>query len=626
MRAPLGQTRRKEMQTNEHFDVVIMGGGYAGNVQARHLLRKIPGIKIAVIDPRSDEKVASIHKIGESTVEIGAIFLSKELGLVDYMIENHLPKCGLAFHWPRDPAKTDTIDDYYSIWPPRFPKVGTFQVHRGKLERDLQAMNREEGVTFLQGKVKDFELTSGDAKHEVEVKLNGEGRVTLSADHLVDAASRAFLTGKKTDNIIRDPEAMYGLDTGAVWVRVKGIDRKLFRDGGDPLKTATSHYYSTNHWFGHGHWFWMIPICDDTMSISIGAMFHHSEVDGSALDRKEKFLDFVKSNHTALYDIIASGEIEDFVYWKKPSHLCKEMFSKDNWYAIGDAAYFGDAFYSLGTSTIAFAVESVTELIRAKQAGECPIATEDKREAYNDFNVYYGQTVMHLYRDHAKHLGNASAMSWRIYLEYMWWFGVWVPVFIGKWHLDPWFVRATIRNCEKGFFKSMYDDFTRMIDEGKSAGFIDCYRADQLAFGYCPTDEHMEYMEDSMFEPQRLDIFTSLGRTYFLTALFVFKYQWNAFGVGGVLSPRTWTRSLRLLAKSVYMHLGSLQHRFRMRSRPASASHKKQMMDFENYVHRPILQPWTSLPQPAVDDDEDTLPQASPVAGKRPIPSAPAGL
>ena len=108
------------MQTNEHFDVVIMGGGYAGNVQARHLLRKIPGIKIAVIDPRSDEKVASIHKIGESTVEIGAIFLSKELGLVDYMIENHLPKCGLAFHWPRAPAKTDTIDDYYApCLPPR---------------------------------------------------------------------------------------------------------------------------------------------------------------------------------------------------------------------------------------------------------------------------------------------------------------------------------------------------------------------------------------------------------------------------------------------------------------------------------------------------------------------------
>jgi len=615
------------MQSNEHFDVVIMGGGYAGNVQARHLLRNIPGLRIAIVDPRSDDKVASIHKIGESTVEIGAIFLTKELGLIDYMIENHLPKCGLAFHWPRDPSTTDTIDDYFSIWPPRFPKVGTFQVHRGKLERDLQQMNRDDGVTFLQGKVKTFDLNAGDEQHNIEVKLNGEGRVSLSADHLVDAASRAFLTGKKTDNILTDPAEMYGLDTGAVWVRVKGIDRTLFRDGADPMKTATSHYYSTNHWFGHGHWFWMIPICDDSMTISIGAMFHHSEVNGEDLNRKEKFLDFVKANHKALYDIIASGEIEDFVYWKKPSHLCKEMFSKDNWYAIGDAAYFGDAFYSLGTSTIAFAVESVTELIRSKHAGECPIATEDKREAYNDFNVYYGKTVMHLYRDHHKHLGNASAMSWRIYLEYMWWFGVWVPTFIGKWHLDPWFARATIRNCEKGFFKTMYDDFSRMIDEGRSAGFIDCYRADQLALGYCPTDEHVDYMEDAVFEPQRLDIFSSLGRTYFLTVLFLFKFEWNAFGLMGVLSPRTLYRAARMLAKSVYMHMGSLQHRFRMRGRPSSAAHAQTTMDFENYVHRPILQPWLSGTTAAEDeDDEATLPQEDSGASRAPISSAPAGL
>ncbi len=614
------------MQSNEHFDVVIMGGGYAGNVQARHLLRTIPGIRIAIVDPRSDEKVASIHKIGESTVEIGAIFLSKELGLVDYMIENHLPKCGLAFHWPREPSKTDSIDDYFSIWPPRFPKVGTFQVHRGKLEHDLQQMNRDGGVTFLQGKVKDFELTAGDEKHNVEVKLNGEGRVTLSADHLVDAASRAFLTGKKTDNILNDPADMYGLDTGAVWVRVKGIDRTLFSDGADPLKTATSQYYSTNHWFGHGHWFWMIPICDDSMTISIGAMFHHSEVNGDDLNRKEKFLDFVRANHKALYDIIDSGEIEDFVYWKKPSHLCREMFSKDNWYAIGDAAYFGDAFYSLGTSTIAFAVESVTELIRSKHAGECPIATEDKREAYNDFNVYYGKTVMHLYRDHDKHLGNASAMSWRIYLEYMWWFGVWVPVFIGKWHLDPWFARATIANCEKGFFKTMYDDFTRMIEQGRSAGFIDCYRADQLALSYSPTDEHIDYMEDAIFEPQRLDIFSSLGRTYFLTVLFLFKFQWKAFGLMGVLSPRTLYRAARLLAKSVYMHTGSLQHRFRMRGRPASAPNAELAADFQDYVHRPILQPWLTQSAPAEEDDEATLPQDSMGAAARRVPRAPAGL
>jgi NADH dehydrogenase FAD-containing subunit len=35
------------------YDVVIMGAGFAGICQARHLLLNIPNLKIALIDPRS---------------------------------------------------------------------------------------------------------------------------------------------------------------------------------------------------------------------------------------------------------------------------------------------------------------------------------------------------------------------------------------------------------------------------------------------------------------------------------------------------------------------------------------------------------------------------------------------
>ncbi len=84
--------------TNE-YDVVIMGAGFAGVCQARHLLLNVPNIKIALIDPRPEERTNKDLKIGESMVEIATLFVCKELGLYEYMIENHPPKYALNFHW-----------------------------------------------------------------------------------------------------------------------------------------------------------------------------------------------------------------------------------------------------------------------------------------------------------------------------------------------------------------------------------------------------------------------------------------------------------------------------------------------------------------------------------------------
>ncbi|MFM6878759.1 MAG: tryptophan halogenase, partial [Microcystis panniformis] len=52
------------------YDVVIMGAGFAGVCQARHLMLKVPNIKIALIDPRPENRSDKDLKIGESTVEI----------------------------------------------------------------------------------------------------------------------------------------------------------------------------------------------------------------------------------------------------------------------------------------------------------------------------------------------------------------------------------------------------------------------------------------------------------------------------------------------------------------------------------------------------------------------------
>ena len=51
---------------SQTYDVVIMGAGWAGVCQARHLLLNTPGISIAIIDPRPPERTVKDMKIGES--------------------------------------------------------------------------------------------------------------------------------------------------------------------------------------------------------------------------------------------------------------------------------------------------------------------------------------------------------------------------------------------------------------------------------------------------------------------------------------------------------------------------------------------------------------------------------
>ncbi len=576
---------------SQEYDVVIMGAGFAGLCQARHLMLNIPNIKIALVDPRPIERSDKDLKIGESLIEVAALFLCKELGLHDYLIENHPPKSGLNFHWPKDPAQTESLDDYYHIWANRQTPIASFHLHRAKLEQDLLYMNKDMGAVFYNGRVVDVELTSGDAIKTVEIKVGGE-KMELKAKHVIDAAGRKFIIGRKTDNLLFGPENLLGLNNGSTWLRVENVDRTIFHSGYHPTGASTSHYYSTNHYFGHGHWLWMIPIDKHSMELSIGVIHHHDVIPAEQINTQDKFCAFLKANHNLLAQLIDSGEIVDFNYWPKIAHKSKTMFSPDNWYVIGDAAHIFDAFYSYGTTMIAFAVESVTEIIRAKLAEE--VDAENKRAAYNEFNLAYGRTVNCLYRGHAQQLGHASVMSWRIYFEYMWWFGVHVPTYIGKWHLDlnfiPKYVKIVNANVD-GIFADLCQQFNQLVERGANIGLMDGYRADQLLGDYGPLTHFDDFLENTKFEPKRCNVFASMKYTYFYIALWYVLFQWKGFGLPGLLSPRNLYYVFRMLALSAKAALGELIYKFKTRGLPENSQVEKMRQEFKSYQYRPAWQP-----------------------------------
>ena len=582
---------------SQEYDVVIMGAGFAGLCQARHMMLNIPNVKIALVDPRPIERSDKDLKIGESLIEVAALFLCKELGLHDYLIENHPPKSGLNFHWPKEPAQTETLDDYYHIWANRQTPIASFHLHRAKFEQDLLKMNQDMGAVFYNGHVVDVDLTPGDAIKAVEIKVGGE-KMELKAKHVIDAAGRKFIIGRKTDNLLFEPENLLGLDNGSAWLRVENVDRTIFHSGYHPTGASTSHYYSTNHYFGHGHWLWMIPIDKQSMELSIGVIHHHDVIPAERINTQEKFCAFLKANHNLLAQVIDSGEIVDFNYWRKLAHRSKTMFSPDNWYVIGDAAQIFDAFYSYGTTMIAFAVESVTEIVRAKLAGEAD--AENKRAAYNDFNLVYGRTVNCLYRGHAQQLGHASVMSWRIYFEYMWWFGVHVPMYVGKWHLDlkfiPKYVKIANSNVD-GIFADLCKQFNQLVERGANIGLMDAYRADQLLGDYGTLKHFDDFLENAKFEPKRCNVFASMKHAYFYIALWYVLFQWKGFGLPGLLNPRNLYYVFRMLTLSAKAAVGELVYKFKTRGLPDNSQVEKMRQEFKSYQYRPA---WQSLNQERV--------------------------
>ena len=192
-RADEATARPPEHTLRKEYDVVIMGGGLAGLTLSIQLRRAVPDASVLVVNSHKYPAPEAAHKVGESSVEIGAHYYDSVLGFKAHLEDRQLRKMGLRFFSPygdnRDLAKRAELGPFQNHLLP----IPSYQIDRGRFENMLAVHAGTEGVGFLdECQVNDLTLGESGEPHVIRLSRGAEGH-HVKARWVIDASGRAAL-------------------------------------------------------------------------------------------------------------------------------------------------------------------------------------------------------------------------------------------------------------------------------------------------------------------------------------------------------------------------------------------------------------------------------------------------
>lgn len=377
-------------QEKLHFDLVVIGGALAGAATAILALRKNPELRVAIVEKSAVFK----RRVGESTVETSAAFLSRELGLSSHLNREHLVKQGLRFYFTRDGVDSlDQCGEIGSRYNVRFP---SYQIDRSILDEEaLQRAVAAGAQLYRPAKVVAFELEAGGVQ---AVEFTSEtGTHQLRCRWLIDASGLASVMGRKLGLIERNERH----PISSVWARFRGVKGWDARDESRSMiwrdRVFGIRDTATNHLVGKGYWIWVIPLRDGDYSIGVvydQRLTSFPKEGGTLGERLKSFV----SKHPAGADLLSQAEfVEGDVLARGSLPYCAREMMGNGWALVGDAAAFLDPFYSPGLDFLSFTTSAVAAIVSDPRPGSgLPAMIKQHNER---FKLSYERWFEALYED-----------------------------------------------------------------------------------------------------------------------------------------------------------------------------------------------------------------------------------
>ncbi len=405
-------------------DVLIIGGGLAGLTLSIQLKQRLPQLDILVLERRAHPVPLAAHKVGESSVEIGAHYFDSVLGLKEHLTQHQLKKFGFRFFFSE--GRRD-IESVVELGASRYLTTPSYQLDRGVFENFLGEHARSLGVRFVDGAtVRSFELARDGAAHHVRYQA-GEHTIEASARWLIDAAGRAGLIKRKLDLAQDNPH-----DANAVWFRIGAkIDVDEWSTDRAWLERCDPPYrwLSTNHLCGKGYWAWLIPLSSGSHSVGIvcDARTHPLET----MNTFEKALAWLQVHQPLLAQDVERKRhlLQDFCFLRNFSYGCKQVISADRWALTGEAGLFLDPFYSPGSDFIGISNTYITDLIARDHAGEL---ISGRAHVYQQLYFSFYESTLSLYTDQYDLFGDPEVMPVKVIWDYTYYWGVLCQLFFQR--------------------------------------------------------------------------------------------------------------------------------------------------------------------------------------------------
>jgi flavin-dependent dehydrogenase len=344
------------MTSSTVSDVTVIGGGLSGRAASLHLARA--GLSVTCVEPSEGDR----QVVGES-LDWSAPDLLRVLGLpMEELISTQIAT------WKRHVTvkSSDGSSEHYvpSPWlagPPFHVEVRTLHVDRMRLDRELQRMVLDSGITVLRDRVVRVERNEKNGKNDktISVVYTAAG-AQLSSSWFIDASGSATSLFAREFNL---PAVQFGPPKVALWAYIPTTD---------PVEGTTLYMEALRS--EYLDWTWEIPISADLVSVgyaTTGAAIKAERAQGLSVEdifrrQLKKFPRFESMlEKSAQCDVNVT------------SYRCRvhRGVAGPNWLIAGEAASMVDPITANGvTAALRHAAEASALILKYRKPGRLPLS------------------------------------------------------------------------------------------------------------------------------------------------------------------------------------------------------------------------------------------------------------